>query len=67
MISKRIDTTIDEFFCLCLRYHIYPWLSIIIQDDSVVYEAKHVFRYLLTTVIGRLYKVEVDILVIVLL
>ncbi|CAF4578049.1 unnamed protein product [Rotaria sp. Silwood2] len=54
MLSKRIDTAIDEFCCLCLRDHVYPWLSLITQDDSVVYEAKYVFRFFLATVIRRI-------------
>ncbi|CAF1047435.1 unnamed protein product [Rotaria sordida] len=60
MISKQIDTAIDRFCCLCLRDHIYPWLSTITQDDSLVYEAKHVFRYLLATVIRRLHNVDIN-------
>ncbi len=30
----------------------------ITRDDSLVYEAKHVFRYLLATVIRRLHSVR---------
>ncbi|CAF1263680.1 unnamed protein product [Adineta ricciae] len=60
MLSKRIDTAIDEFCCLCLRDNIYPWLSIITQDDSLVYEAKHVFRFLLATIIRRAHNVDIN-------
>ncbi|CAF4609116.1 unnamed protein product [Rotaria sp. Silwood1] len=60
MLSKRIDTAIDEFCCLCLRDHVYPWLSQITHDDSVVYEAKHVFRFFLATVIRRIQNVDIN-------
>ncbi|CAF3207603.1 unnamed protein product, partial [Rotaria sp. Silwood2] len=60
MLSKRIDTAIDEFCCLCLRDHVYPWLSLITQDDSVVYEAKYVFRFFLATVIRRIQNVDIN-------
>ncbi|CAF3355821.1 unnamed protein product [Rotaria socialis] len=59
MLSKRIDIAIDEFCCLCLRDHVYPWLSLITHDDSLVYEAKHVFRYFLATVIRRVQNVDI--------
>ncbi|CAF3732398.1 unnamed protein product [Adineta steineri] len=49
-----------KFCCLCLRDHVYPWLSMITQDDSLVYEAKHVFRFLLATVIRRIQNVDIN-------
>ncbi|CAF4854831.1 unnamed protein product, partial [Rotaria sp. Silwood1] len=60
MISKEIDAAITKFCSLCLRDHIYPWLSTITQDDSLVHETKHVFRYLLATVIRRLHNVDIN-------
>ncbi|CAF2681343.1 unnamed protein product [Rotaria sp. Silwood2] len=63
MISKEVDTAINNFCRLCLRDHIYPWLSTITQDDSLVHETKHVFRYLLATVIRRLHNVDLNVFI----
>ncbi|CAF1564117.1 unnamed protein product [Rotaria sordida] len=63
MLSKRIDAAIDEFCCLCLRDHVYPWLSLITHDDSVVYETKYVFRFFLATVIRRIQNVNINVFV----
>ncbi|UJR37338.1 hypothetical protein I4U23_030046 [Adineta vaga] len=60
MVSKNLDSALDEFCRLCLRDHIYPWLSTITHDDTFVYETKHVFRYLLATIIRRLQNVDIN-------
>ncbi|CAM2716413.1 unnamed protein product [Rotaria socialis] len=60
MVSKRLDGALNKFCDLCLRDHIYPWLSTITHDDSLVLEAKHIFRFLLGTVIRRLHNVDLN-------
>ncbi|CAF1243114.1 unnamed protein product [Rotaria magnacalcarata] len=60
MISQRLDDALDKFCGLCLRDHIYPWLSTITHDDSLVLEAKLIFRFLLGTVIRRLHNVDLN-------